>query len=88
MIFIALAKWRKKQTKEGIENSNKLWKQMEKEGFKVLEQYWTLGRYDSVAIIEAKDEKAVVRAALRWGDMLATETLVALPREEAIKLIE
>jgi hypothetical protein len=25
---------------------------------------------------------------MRWGDLVSTETLVAIPREEAVKLVE
>ena len=88
MIFISLAKFKKKPTKESVAESNKLFEQMAKEGVKILSIYWTLGRYDSVTTIEAKDEKAALKALMRWGDMLSTETLVAVSREEAIKLVE
>jgi uncharacterized protein with GYD domain len=88
MIFIALTKFRRKPTKDSLAQASKLFEQMAKEGGKVLGQYWTLGRYDAITIIEGPDEKAAMRAALRWGDMLASETLVALTREEAIKLVE
>jgi uncharacterized protein with GYD domain len=88
MIFICLAKWRKKPTKEMIAQASKLYDQMVKEGSKIVGRYWTLGRYDAVTIIEGKDEKTAMKALLRWGDMLSTETLVAMPREEAIKLVE
>jgi uncharacterized protein with GYD domain len=88
MIFITLAKWRKKPTKEMIAQATKLYDQMVKEGSKIIGYYWTLGRYDGVLIGEAKDEKTAMRAALRWGDILSTETLVAIRREEAIKLVE
>jgi uncharacterized protein with GYD domain len=88
MIFITLAKFRKKPTKEWIAQASKLYEQMVKEGGKIIGYYWTLGRYDGVLIGEAKDEKTAMRAALRWGEMLSTETLVAIPREEAIKLVE
>jgi uncharacterized protein with GYD domain len=47
-----------------------------------------LGRYDGVLITEVKDEKAAMKALLRSGDLFSTETLVAVPREEAIKLVE
>jgi uncharacterized protein with GYD domain len=88
MIFISLNKFRKKPTKEAIAESSKLMKLAEKDGVKFLNIYWTLGRYDSVAICEAKDVKANMKALLRWGDILSSETLAALPREDAIKLIE
>jgi uncharacterized protein with GYD domain len=88
MIFVTLSKWRKKPTKEMIAQANKLFEQQVKEGVKILGQYWTLGRYDAVVIQEAKDEKSIMRAAVRWGDLISTETLVAIPREEAIKIVE
>jgi len=88
MIFITLAKWRKKPTKEMVAQSGKLFEQMVKEGSKILGQYWTLGRYDAIVITEGKDEKTAMKALLRWGDFVSTETLVAVTREEAIKLLE
>jgi uncharacterized protein with GYD domain len=88
MIFICLAKFRGKTTKDSVAQASKLWKQMTNEGAKILGVYYTLGRYDAVSIIEGPDEKTALRAAMRWGDMLSTETLVAVPREEAAKLVE
>ena len=88
MIFISLAKWRRKPTKEMVAQSTKLFEQMVKEGAKIIGQYWTLGRYDAVIITEGKDEKTAMKSLLRWGDVVSTETLVALTREEAIKLLE
>ena len=88
MIFITLARWRKKKTKELIAETSKLMKLAEKEGAKFLGHYWTLGRYDGVMIWEGKDEKSALKALLRFGDLLLTENLVAVPREEAIKLLE
>jgi uncharacterized protein with GYD domain len=88
MIFITLAKWRKKPTKEMIAQATKLFEQMTKEGAKIIGQYYTLGRYDAVTIMEGKDEKTALRALVRWGDMLSPETLIAIPRAEAIKLVE
>jgi len=83
-----LARWRRKPTKELVVQSGKLVEQMVKEGGKILGMYWTLGRYDAVLIAEAKDEKTFMKMAIRWGDMVSTETLVAVSREEALKLLE
>lgn len=88
MIFITLSKFKKKPTKESMAESQKLFDKVVKEGGKILGMYWTLGRYDTVCIIEGKDEKAAMKGLLRWGDISSTETLVALPREEALKLLE
>lgn len=88
MIFITLAKLRKKPTKEGIAQQTKFYEQMVKQGAKILGTYWTMGRYDAITIIEGKDEKSCMKALLKMGDTAATETLIAIPREEAIKLVE
>jgi uncharacterized protein with GYD domain len=88
MLFITLAKFKGKPTKESVALSEKMFKQMTEEGAKIIGVYWTLGRYDAVAIIEGPDEKTAMRSLLRWGDMLSTETLIAVTREEAAKLVE
>ena len=68
--------------------STKLFEQATREGAKFLGIYWTLGRYDAVVIGEGKDEKNFMKTILRWGDIASTETLVAVTREEALKLLE
>ncbi|MFQ5710988.1 MAG: GYD domain-containing protein [Candidatus Geothermarchaeales archaeon] len=88
MIFITLARFRGTPSRESMAKSDKLFAKMAEEGGKVLAAYWTLGRYDAVVIVEGKDEKAAMKALLRWGDIASTETLVAIPREEALKLLE
>jgi uncharacterized protein with GYD domain len=85
MIFISLNRFRGMATKENIERSNKVL--ASEPNVKVLAFYWTLGRYDSVLIVEAPDEKTVIKMLTKVGDFAATETMVAVPREEAIKLL-
>jgi uncharacterized protein with GYD domain len=87
LITIALVKWRSKPTKEMLAKSAKLFDQVEKEGTKILASYWTLGRYDAVVIAQGKDEKTALGQVMRWGDMISSETLVAVPSEEIEKLI-
>jgi len=85
MIFVSLNRFRGKATKEDIERTNKIIASEPK--VKVLAFYWTLGRYDSVLIVEAPNEKTIMKMLLQAGDYVATETMVAIPREEAIKLL-
>jgi uncharacterized protein with GYD domain len=54
MIFITLAKFRKKPTKEFIAHQIKSYEEMKKRGSKILGVYYTLGRYDAVKIIKEK----------------------------------
>lgn len=88
MIFITLSRFRKKLTKEMLAESKKLFAKMAEEGAKVLGFYYTLGRYDAVVITEGPDEKGAMRALLRFADIISTETMVAVPAEEARKLFE
>ena len=89
MIFITLGKLRKKPTKEMTAKVSKIMQAMaEKEGVKIIGFYWTLGRYDTVVIMEAAGEKKAMKANIMVGDIVSTETMVALTREEAIKLVE
>jgi uncharacterized protein with GYD domain len=87
MIFVTLSKFRKKPTKESTAQATKLFDQMAKDGIKIIGQYWTLGRYDAIVITEAKDEKTVLKHLIQFADVVSLETLVALTREEAIKLL-
>ena len=85
MIFVTLVRFKGKMTKENLERTNKIIASEPK--VKVLAFYWTLGRYDAVLIVEGPDEKTVMKLNLQAGDYAATETMVAVSREEAIKLL-
>lgn len=70
-----------------IQDLDKLWDRFRKEGGKVISAYWTIGRYDAVVTLEAPSERIALKALMRFGDYLNTETVLALPREDAIKLL-
>jgi uncharacterized protein with GYD domain len=86
LIFITLVKWKQPPKKEVIEQSTKRLEELAKKGIK-LNIYWTLGRYDAVTIIEAPTEKDALKTLLLWKDVIDTETMVAIPRKDAIKLL-
>lgn len=88
MFFISLVKLKGKPTKETTARGDKIAKQLAKEGIRSISRYWTLGRYDAVLIFEAPDEKAAMKVALAIAETSKTETLVAIPREEALKLLD
>jgi uncharacterized protein with GYD domain len=79
-------KWKQPPKKEMIEQSTKRLEELAKQGIK-LNVYWTLGRYDAVTIIEAPTERDAMKTLLIFQDIVATETMVAVPRAEAIKLL-
>lgn len=86
--FVALVKFKKKQTKEVVAENLKRVEADTKEGITWHGIYWTLGRYDAVALYEAPSEQVAMKMAIRRGENMAIETLVAVPVEEARKLVE
>ena len=89
MLFVTLVKFRKKPTKELIaQNLSFAEMEAKKEGVKNIATYWTIGRYDAVVITDSPNEKAHMKSVMRRGDFLSTESLVAIPAEEARKLVE
>jgi len=87
MIFVNLGKMRKKPDKKNIGDATKIIADFKKKGINVLNWYWTLGRYDTVFIFEAASEKEALKVSIDIAQFVSTETLVAIPRQEAIKLI-
>ncbi len=88
MNFIALVKWKGKPNREAVDETIKMREAAEKIGIHSGQVYWTLGRYDAVALFEAPDEKAAMKNAISWSNLMEIETLVAIPVEEARKLVE
>jgi len=88
MWFIVLSKFRHKPTKQELDKSTAYYAELAKKGTRVHQSFWTLGRYDSVFIIEGRDEKAALQSLMNLPLEIATETLVAIPREEAVKMVK
>ena len=86
MIFIGLIKDKKKPTKEATDKGTKMIAELKKKGIETLSFYWTLGRYTAVVIFEAPSEKEAMKLAFDVLDDVTMETMVAIPREEALKL--
>ncbi|OLC54324.1 MAG: GYD domain superfamily [Chloroflexi bacterium 13_1_40CM_4_68_4] len=62
-------------------------REVEQMGARVLAQYATLGRYDFVNIIEAKDDETMARVSVNLGarGTVQLETLTAIPIDDFIK---
>lgn len=60
------------------------------EGVKILHAYATMGRYDFVVILEAPDEKTMIKASALIGGTgnVTAETLPAMDMEEFNKLFK
>jgi uncharacterized protein with GYD domain len=78
---------RKKPDKTLTDSATGRIEEFKKKGIKILNWYWTLGRYDTVVVFEAANEKEALKFALGVADIVASETLVAIPRQEAIQLL-
>ncbi len=88
MWFIILSKFRHKPTKQELDRMTAYYAELAKQGTKVTQVFWTLGRYDAVLIVEGKDEKTAMQSLMNSPIDIATETLVAVPREEAIRMLK
>src|SRR2546428_9437925 len=64
-------------------------KEIEALGARVVAQYATLGRYDFVNIVEAKDNEAIARISVALGarGAVSIETLTAIPVEKLVRAI-
>lgn len=81
MLFIALAKFKKNLSKEIVAENMKDIENDTKEGVHYRGIYWTLGRYDTVVLFEAPNEKVAMEVVLRRAERMDIETLVALPAD-------
>ncbi len=88
MKFVVLIKFKQKMTKELVARTIKELEYDGKHGSKLVGAYWTLGRYDAVAIMDAPDESAAMKMSIRRGDIMSLETMAAIPVDEARKLVE
>ena len=61
----------------------------EKMGMKVVEEYWTMGAYDAVVVMEAPDDETMSAFALKMGSLgnVTGQTLRAFRRNEMEKIL-
>lgn len=83
MLFIALAKFKKKLSKDVVAENIRDIEADLSTSITYREIYWTLGKYDTVVIFEAPDEKAAINMALKRLDRMEIDTLVAVPADAA-----
>ena len=87
MFFVTLAKMRGKMTPAFREATGKTLKSPPP-GLKIHNVFWTLGQYDFVILYEAPNEKEAVKMAIRWNEFCETQTMVAVPQQEAEKVFK
>ncbi len=89
--YVILVRWTDqgiRNVKESPKRAEAARKLAESEGGKMT-LYYTMGRYDLVAIAEARDDETINRILLRIGMLgsVRTETLKAMTEADAAKII-
>ncbi|MEM0117407.1 MAG: GYD domain-containing protein [Conexivisphaerales archaeon] len=74
-----MAKFKEQPSKQ---DADMLRQEARKRNIKVLAHYITLGRYDEVVIFESPDEKSVIELLMGRVNLVSSETLVAVKRED------
>lgn len=90
--YIGLIKWTDqglRNVKETIQRAQHARQMVEQMGGRMDILYWTLGRYDIVAILEAPDDETATAMVLRIGQAGAvrTETLRAFDATEMERIL-
>jgi len=70
--------------KDTVKRSDAAMAEAEKMGMKIVEEYWTMGAYDAVVIIEAPDDETMSAFILKVGSLgnVQGQTLRAFRRNE------
>ncbi len=79
----------RKNVKESVRRAAEIRKQNEALGFKVLGHYWTQGRYDLVAVVDAPSEEAMVAGLFKIAEAgnVASESMRAFSAEEMQRIL-
>jgi uncharacterized protein with GYD domain len=79
-----------KNVKDTVKRAKSFEGAIEKAGGKSLGLYYTIGRYDFVAIVEAPNDEAIASVLYVTGSLgnVHTETLKAFSTDEAANIIE
>lgn len=74
---------------QGIARSDKVKKNIEGLGGKLLDAYYCLGKYDVVAILEFPDNKTAMKAAVKNASIghISITTMPAVTRDDWAKLL-
>ena len=78
-----------RNVKDTVKRAESLKVAVEKAGGKFINEYYTLGKYDIVTIVEAPNDEAITSVLLSTGRLgnIRSETLKAFPVSEAAKII-
>jgi uncharacterized protein with GYD domain len=79
-----------RNVKDTINRAKAFKSAIEKAGGKFISEYYTLGKYDIVTIVEAPNDETILPVILATGSLgnVRSETLKAFSMDEAAKIIE
>jgi uncharacterized protein with GYD domain len=91
--YVVLIDWAEqgiKNAKDTVKRAKSFEGAIEKAGGKSLGFYYTIGRYDMVAIVQAPTDEAIASVLFSLGSLgnVRTETLKAFSTDEAANIIE
>jgi uncharacterized protein with GYD domain len=91
--YVVLIDWAEqgiKNVKDTVKRAKSFEGAIEKAGGNSLGFYYTIGRYDMVAIVQAPTDEAISSVLLSLGSLgnIRTETLKAFSTDEAANIIE
>jgi uncharacterized protein with GYD domain len=91
--YVLLIDWTEqgiKNVKDTVKRAKSFEDAIEKAGGKSLGFYYTIGRYDMVAIVQAPTDEAIASVLFSLGSLgnVRTETLKAFSTDEAANIIE
>jgi uncharacterized protein with GYD domain len=87
MLFVTLGRLRTKPTNEFLDKADETMKNPPPD-VKVHNVLWTLCPYNIIIVHEAPSEKEAMKMGIQLIDYVACETLVAVTREGALKLMQ
>jgi|ERR1041385_3815225 uncharacterized protein with GYD domain len=91
--YVVLIDWAEqgiKNVKDTVKRAKSFEGAIEKAGGKSLGFYYTIGKYDMVAIVQAPTDEAIASVLFSLGSLgnVRTETLKAFSTDEAANIIE
>jgi len=91
-MYVQLLTWTERGSaaaKETVQRAQQAREQAQKLGARLRDIYWTMGRYDAVAILEAPNDETASGVALAVGakGFVRTETLRAYTEEEIAQIV-
>jgi uncharacterized protein with GYD domain len=80
----------RKNIKDTVRRTEEIRKQNEARGFRVIGTYWTQGRFDLVAVVEAPSEDAMVAGLFSIAEAgnVTSETLRAFTASEMQRILK